>query len=229
MKRFLFLSIALSLMISACMPALSQPQENPTPISEADLQVTAAVISQQTLQALPTQTALPSETPVIVTPSVTATQPTVTETVNPVLLTLTATLLAGTPTLGTEAALTGTVVSPAETGTPIAGAVNPSATSGTAQPLLYGTLPPNLAYGTINLFNKSQADVYISLRCVTKEGYITILEYPVKKNFKISAPAGKYTYVAWVGGRQFDGSFTMNNDGFLTITFFKDRINVTKN
>ena len=33
---------------------------------------------------------------------------------------------------------------------------------------------------------------------------------------------------AWVGGRQFDGSFTMDNDGFITITFFKDRINIKK-
>lgn len=66
------------------------------------------------------------------------------------------------------------------------------------------------------------------MRCVTKDGYITILEYPVKKNFKASALAGKYTYIAWVGGRQFDGSFTMDNDGFITITFFKDRINIKK-
>lgn len=221
MKRLLFVLIVMSLMIGACMPALPQTQENPTPISEADLQGTAAVLSQQTLQAIPTSTALPTETPVVVTPSETPTQPTPTETVNPVLLTLTATLLAGTPTS------VGTASTAAGTGTPLA-AVNPSATSGTPQPLFYGTLPPNLPYGTIDLFNKSHVDVYISLRCVTKDGYITILEYPVKKNFKVSAPAGKYTYIAWVGGRQFDGSFTMDNDGFISITFFQDRINVKK-
>ena len=223
MKRILFLSIALSLMVGACLPALPQSQENPTPISETDLQATAAVLSQQTLQALPTDTSAPSETPVVVTPSLTATQPTPTETVNPVLLTLTATLLAGTPTLGTETAVTGTVQSATETVF-----ANASATQGTPLPLSYGTLPPNLPYGTIDLFNKSHVEVYISLRCVTKDGYVTILEYPVKQNFKVSAPAGRYTYIAWVGGRQFDGSFTMDNDGFVTITFFKERVNVKK-
>ena len=223
MKRILFLSIALSLMVGACLPALPQSQENPTPISETDLQATAAVLSQQTLQALPTDTSAPSETPVVVTPSLTATQPTPTETVNPVLLTLTATLLAGTPTLGTETAITGTVQSVTETDF-----ANASATQGTPLPLSYGTLPPNLPYGTIDLFNKSHVEVYISLRCVTKDGYVTILEYPVKQNFKVSAPAGRYTYIAWVGGRQFDGSFTMDDDGFVTITFFKERVNVKK-
>lgn len=223
MKRILFLSIALSLMVGACLPALPQSQENPTPISETDLQATAAVLSQQTLQALPTDTSAPSKTPVVVTPSLTATQPTPTETVNPVLLTLTATLLAGTPTLGTETAITGTVQSATETVL-----ANASATQGTPLPLSYGTLPPNLPYGTIDLFNKSHVEVYISLRCVTKDGYVTILEYPVKQNFKVSAPAGRYTYIAWVGGRQFDGSFTMDNDGFVTITFFKERVNVKK-
>ena len=223
MKRILFLSIALSLLVGACLPAVPASQENPTPISEADLQVTAAVLAEQTLQALPTDTSVPSKTPIVVTPSQTATQPTPTETVNPVLLTLTATLLAGTPTLGTETAITGTVQSVTESVV-----ANPSATLGTPQPLSYGTLPPNLPYGTINLFNKSHVDVYISLRCVTKDGSVTILEYPVKQNFKISAPAGKYTYIAWVGGRQFDGSFTMDDDGFFTITFFKERVNVKK-
>lgn len=223
MKRILFLSLALSLLVGGCLPAIPQTQENPAPVSEVDLQGTAAVLSQQTLQALPSDTSVPSETPVVVTPSQTATQPTPTETVNPVLLTLTATLLAGTPTFGTETAITGTVQSTTE-----AAAVNATATQGTPQPLSYGTLPPTLPYGTIDLFNKSHVEVYISLRCVTKDGYVTILEYPVKQNFKVSAPAGKYTYVAWVGGRQFDGSFTMDEDGFVTITFFKERVNVKK-
>jgi hypothetical protein len=223
MKKIFFVSIVLSLLVGACLPAVPTSQENPTPISEVDLQVTAAVLAQQTLQALPSDTAVPSNTPVVVTPSQTATQPTPTETVNPVLLTLTATLLAGTPTLGTETAITGTVQSATETVL-----ANASVTQGTPQPLSYGTLPPNLPYGTIDLFNKSHVDVYISLRCVTKDGSVTILEYPVKKNFKISAPAGKYTYIAWVGGRQFDGGFTMDNDGFVTITFFKERVNVKK-
>ncbi|NWF62886.1 MAG: hypothetical protein HXY38_01145 [Chloroflexi bacterium] len=232
MKRYTFVLVVTGLILSACMPALPQLGNTPTPYSEADLQATAAILSQQTLQALadsqPTASALPTETPVIVTPSQTPTQPTPTETGVPALLTLTATLLAGAPTAGTESALTGTLDASATSGTAAANSVNPSVTAGTPHPLFYGTLPPNLPYGTVEFFNKSHVDVYISLRCVTKDGYVTILEYPVKKNFRVSAPAGKYTYVAWVGGRQFDGSFSMDKDGYITITFFTNRINVKK-
>ncbi|MBI3168706.1 MAG: hypothetical protein HYZ22_09525 [Chloroflexi bacterium] len=228
MKRLLLVSAMLGMTLSACLPAFSQTQENSTPVSDADLQSTAAVFSQQTLQALPTATVLPSETPVIFTPSQTGTQPTVTETVNPVLLTLTATLLAGTATVGTQTSITGTPPTQDAAGAPSATNVAPTL-DGSPQPLFYGTQPPNLPSGTLSLFNKSHVEVYISLRCVTKDGYVSIIEYPVKKNFNTSAPAGKYTYVAWVGGRQFDGSFTLDKDGFITITFFKDRINVKKN
>lgn len=225
MKKTSLLLLLLGLGVSACLPASLPSQENPTPISELDLQGTAAILSQQTLQALPTTTPIPSQTAVIVTPSQTTPQASPTETGIPALLTLTATLLAGTPTGETVTATTGIVTS--STGTLVTS--NATSPAGTPQPLSYGTLPPNLPYGTINLFNKAHVDVYISLRCVTKEGYVTILEYPVKKTLKASAPAGSYTYIAWVGGRQFDGSFKMEKDGFITITFFKDRINVKKN
>lgn len=227
MKRLLFLFAMLGLVLSSCLPTSTETQVIPTPVSEADLQSTAAVLSQQTLQALPTATLFPSETPVVFTPSITATRPTATETVNPVLLTLTATLLAGTPTAQTQYAFTGTPQTQGPVGTPSTTNAAPTL-DGTAKPLSYGTLPPNLPAGTLSLFNKAQVDVYISLRCVTKEGYVTIIEYPVKKNFNVSAPAGKYTYIAWVGGRQFDGSFTLDKDGFITITFAKDRINIKK-
>lgn len=223
MKKSLFVFLILSLFLGACsaIPGLSQPESNaPTPISQEDLEATSAVFVQQTLDALPTNTIVPSETPVIVpptkTPTVTATLPTPTETGVPALLTLTATLSAASATPGTEV------------GNPVVGTIPATATI-EAQPLTHGTLPPNLPYGTINLFNKSHVDVYIALRCVTKEGYVTLLEYPVNKTYKVSAPAGKYTYVAWVGGRQFDGSFALENDGYMTITFFKERINIKKN
>ena len=224
MKKSLVAFLALSLLLSACsaIPGLGQPEASaPTPISQADLEATSAVFVQQTLQAMPSAISAPTETPVIAAPTqtatVTATQPIPTETGVPALLTLTATLnaITGTP------ATAGTVV-----GNPVAGTATATIE---AQPLTYGTLPPNLPYGTINLFNKSHVDVYISLRCVTKEGYVTYLEYPVKQNFDVSAPAGKYTYVAWVGGRQFDGSFALENDGYMTITFFKDKVNLKKN
>lgn len=232
MKKLLIVLVFSSLFLSACLPAFSQPQttaSTPTPILESDLQGTAAVLSQQTLQALPSPTLEPSETPVISTPTNTEIPVTATETQNPLLLTLTATL--GTGTVAPES-LTGTpgastiVGTLPFTGTPVN---NPLTQKTTPHPLFYGTLPPNLPYGTLNLFNKSHADAYISLRCVTKDGYVTILEYPVKRQVKTAAPAGNYTYVAWVGGRQFTGSFSLGKDEDLLITLFKDKITTRKN
>ncbi len=222
-KLILFFSVAV--LVIACLPAPAQSEDtNPSPIPDEILRETAAVLSQQTLQAaIPTDTALPSETPVIVTPTLTATQPTPTETINPVLLTLTATLLAGTPTAGTAIAGSESAASSTPSATTVA---STGPITGSPEPLFYGTLPPNLPYGTVELFNRSLVEVYISLRCVTKDGYVTIIEYPVKKQVTASAPAGKYTYVAWVGGQKFQGSFSLNKDGFITITFFNDKVNV---
>lgn len=223
MKKLLLIGVALGLTISACLPALPQSQNGSAPIAEEDLRLTAAVLSEQTLRALPTQSPPPSETPVILTGTFTATQPTPTETVNPVLLTLTATLLAGTPSIGTQSGMTGTAGSE----TSVSGD-QATAVAGSPQPGTSGTLPPFLPSGTVQFFNKADADVYISLRCVTKDGYVTILEYPVKKIFSVEAPAGSYTYVAWVGGRKFDGSFKMDKGSFVTITFYKNRVNIKK-
>lgn len=219
-KRILFV-VALGLFLSACFPVLPDSQSGPTPIPDEELRLTAAVISEQTLAALPISSPIPTETPVILSPDPTATQPTATETQNPILLTLTATLLVGSPTPGTPTTETAGSESPTPGAQSTAIPGNPSGG-------VVGTQAPFLPYGTIQLFNKSDADAYVSLRCVTKEGYVTLLEYPVNKNFSVQAPAGSYTYIAWVGGRQFDGSFKMDKGGFVTITFYKNRINVKK-
>lgn len=88
MKKMFLLMVVLLVVLSGCLPAQSQPETiNPTPISEADLQATAAVISQLTLNSLPTATIAPSETPVVMTATETLTQAAPTETPNPVLLT----------------------------------------------------------------------------------------------------------------------------------------------
>lgn len=228
MKKKLLIFVTLSFLFSACLPAVPQAT-NPTPISEADLQLTAAVLSQQTLQAIPSDTSVPTETPVIVTATNTEISATATETQNPALLTLTATLGTGTVTAEN---ITGTPGSGIIVGTlPFTG--TPSATLSSfststptidPQPLSHGTLPPNLPSSSISLVNRAKADAYISLRCVTKDGYVTILEYPVNGTMKVKAPIGKYTYVAWVGGRQFTGSFSLLQDNDLQITLFKDKI-----
>ncbi len=229
MKKIIVLVIVLSALLSACLPAAFQSQAaNPTPISEAALQATAAILSQQTLQALPTETAVPSNTPVLLTPTNTLVPSTPTETQNPILLTLTATLGTGTVTAGTEAAGDSVTTSNGTIQAPVISSVtpNPLTPSTTPHPQFYGTLPPDVPSGVIILTNKAEAEVYISLRCVTGNGNVTILEYPVKKYLDVEAPVGKYTYVAWVGGREFTGAFSLSNEKALKIEFFKNRITI---
>lgn len=229
MKGLFLVAATQALLLGACMPAFSQPQVYATPVSETDLQSTAAVLVQQTLQSQPTFTSVPSETPIVFTPSQTATKPTATETVNPIFLTLTSTLLAGTVTPGgTPTTITGTPPTEGPTQTSSATTIPPTL-DGTPKPLISRTQPANLPSGTISLFNKADVEVYISLRCITKGGNVTILEYPVRKNINVGAPAGSYTYIAWVGGRQFDGGFSLEQDGFITITFSANKVNVKKN
>lgn len=218
--------VVLVMMLSGCLPANLQPETiNPTPISEADLQATAAILAQQTLQSLPTATIAPSDTPVVMTVTETIVQNTPTETENPILLTLTATLGTGTVTANYESPVIGTLpftITPSATANPVFSATPTQ----TAEPQFYGTLPPKLPFGNIRLLNKAKADVYISLRCVTREGYVTILEYPVKSSVEAKAPAGKYTYVAWVGGRQFTGAFSLSIGQDMVINIFKDNIGI---
>ncbi len=238
MKRLFFLVTVLSVILSACLPANFLPQAT-APLPTENLEATAAVLSQQTLQALPTSTVEPSITPVVAPPTIadTPTQAeTPTETQNPILLTLTATLGTGTAPAGADASLTGT---PGTSAASVMGTLpfttTPSATpnpafsitpTGTAHRQYSGTMPPALPYGEITIINRSKADVYISLRCVTKDDLVTIIEYPVNKIVTAKAPAGQYTYVVWVGGRKIIGSFSLSKSEDLTINIFKDRVGI---
>lgn len=226
MKKFLFVAISLGLLLSACLPATAT-QSAPAPSVE-ELNATAAVLSQLTLQALPTQTVAPSNTPVVATATKTPTQGTPTETANPILLTLTATLGTGTVTLNTGTPGTPTIT---PTGTLPTPSVTPnpaySATpSETPHPQHYGTMPPNLPFGTITLINRSKKEVYISLQCTTNDGEVTILEYPVDSRVKAKAPAGHYFYVAWVGTKQMTGNFGLEVKQDLTIRIYADQIEI---
>jgi hypothetical protein len=220
MKKIFFLLAALCFTVSAC---TAQPQAAaPTPLSETDIQATVAIQVGQTLQSLPTPTLAPSNTPVMMTATSAPTQsmPTPTETQNPVLLTLTATLGTGTVTLtaGTAGAL------------PFTATANPAvsiAPTGTNHYQYYGTMPPNLPSGHIDMINMSKAEAYISLQCTTKDGYVTIIEYPVGGSWiSTSAVAGNYVYVASVGGQKITGSFRLGKLQDLTIIIYKDRIEI---
>ena len=234
MKKLFFLVTALCLILSACLPAPTQPQAtSPAP----NLVATADILSQQTLQALPTQTVALSITPVIATPapSDTPTQATTsTETQNPILLTLTATLGTGTAAISSETSLLGTPGAPTVTGTlPLtttpSNTPNPAFSitpTGTPHKQYSGTMPPDLPFGDITLINKAKAEVYISLRCVTKDNYVTIIEYPVKGTITTRAPLGQYTYVTWVGGRKIIGNFSLTSTKDLTIKIYRDRVEI---
>jgi len=228
MKKMLLLFAVLCLPLSACMPAILQTPTaapNPAPVSDVDIQATVAVSVQQTLESFPTPTMAPSDTPVVMTatstptPTVTQPTPTSTGTQNP-LTTLTATLGTGTVvvTMGTVGTLPFTSTpNPAFSATPTA----------TNHFQYYGTMPPNLPSGTVWLKNMSKADSYISLQCTTTDGYTTVIEYPVgRSTVRAGAPAGRYIYVAWVGGKKFSGSFKLTKLQELTITMYKDKIQI---
>ena len=222
MKKLFFLFAALCFTVSACTTPAT-PQVGPPPLSEADIQATVAFQVEQTLQSLPTPTLAPSNTPVVMTSTSAPTQvvSTPTETQNPILLTLTATLGTGT-VVGTAGTLPPTAT-PSLTPNP-AYSVTPTDTS---HYQYYGTMPPNLPFGIISMMNKSKAEAYISLQCTTPDKYVTIIEYPVDR-YKITtkAPAGKYIYVAWVGGRKIIGNFKLDKSQDLNLTIYKDRVEI---
>lgn len=121
--------------------------------------------------------------------------------------------------------LTTTVEAVTDTPTAVSfpSSVTPTPTNGI---LTYGTLPPAVPSAEVILRNKSEAEAYISLQNQAKNG--AILEYPVVKSISIRAPLGQYFYVAWVGGKKMTGSFELGRKETVTITMFKDRINIQK-
>ena len=225
MKKMLFLLTALCFTLSACIPAVLQPQAaSPAPASEIDIQATVAAQVEQTIQALPSPTLAPSNTPVVMTATSAPTQtlviPTSTATQTPTLQTVTATLGTGTVTLTVGAA--GTL--------PFTATSNPSVgvtPTGTSHYQYYGTMPPNLPSGKVVLSNMSKTDAYISLQCTTRDGYVTVIEYPVGgSRVSTSAPAGRYVYVAWIGGKKFSGNFKLDKSQEVIIRMYKDHVEI---
>jgi hypothetical protein len=88
-------------------------------------------------------------------------------------------------------------------------------------------MPPNLPFGNISMINKSKAEAYISLQCTTPDKYLTVIEYPVgRARISTNAPAGKYLYVAWVGGRKLTGNFRLDKLQDLNLTIYRDRVEI---
>jgi hypothetical protein len=90
----------------------------------------------------------------------------------------------------------------------------------------YGTLPPAVPSSQVTLINKANAEAYISLQVTMPNGEYSIIEYPVEGRVRIQAPVGSYLYVAWVGGRKLVGEFRLHNNDDLSITLFKDSVQI---
>ena len=220
MKRAAVLAVVTVFLLSACIPALPQLQQpNEAPV--VDVQATEAAMAEthaaETLNALPTPTLEPAtDTP----------EPTATETESPT------STEAATETLTPDPNVTVTETGVALTATATVTGTLPTATqliataTETLHPRFFGTQPPAIPYGKVGLVNKSKAEAYISLHCTTVDGYKTFIEYPVYGRMKVSAPAGKYTYVAWVGGREFLGAFHLGKGDEIEILIEKDKITV---
>jgi hypothetical protein len=216
MKKFAALALLCAFSLGSCQ-AISFPT-NTAP--NVDTQATVNAINQtaiaQTLAAQPSPTTVPpTVTPLLAEPSPTPTLVAVATNTDTPVPNLTTTPF--TPT----SVPTSTGVVATTTPTAVLGQATASPTLGIRT---YGTLPPlNRPYTQATLINKSKAEAYISLQIETDQGY-TIIEYPVKKFVRVKIPTGDYTYVVWVGGRQFVGFFHASDLHEPVITIFRDKI-----
>jgi len=228
MSRTVGLALAMALFLSACIPGLPLPRlttGNPSPDAQASEAALAATLAIETLNALPAASQPPAASPVLTATRTKASLPTPSLSTTP---TASATVSGAPATDTATATVTGAVATASlpPTGTPATGTpATPTATE-TLHPRFYGTQPPAIPYGKIVLLNRSKSEVYVSLRCTTLDGNITIIEYPVGGKMRISAPAGRYTYVAWVGGRKFEGRFNLAKNGEISMTFEKKKVKV---
>ena len=215
MKKILLVAISLSLALSGCMPAFLKQTVNSAPT--VDFAATSAALGGQTQQAQATPTIASTLTPTLIpTSTATRTPPPPSQTPSP-SPTLFSTVTTGTAVTPTN--VTGTPSTPSPVGT------KPTPTE-TLHPQFYGTQPPQVAFGKILMMNKSKAEAYISIKCLTTDNQVSIVEYPVGKWMVVRVPAGKCDYVAWVGGRPMSGSFRLDAGGQKTITLYKNRIKI---
>jgi len=221
MKKILILTLA-AVLASSC--SALQPGQNPAPNVDTQATIDAIVkrSAEQTLAAQPSPTTIPptdTASPVVAESSPTteapveATTETPSSTPVPNLTTTPATATSGT--IQADITATATLASGQPTLTPTLGI------------LKYGTLPPAVPSAKVTILNKSKAQAYISLQNRPPDDEVAILEYPVEKQVKVNAPLGYYLYVVWVGGRKIVGEFILHQSDNLTITIYKDKVEIT--
>jgi len=220
MKKILILTLV-AILASSC--SVLQPGQNPAPNVDTQATIDAIVqrSAEQTLAAQPSPTTVPptdTATPVVAEPSPT------TEVIEAITEEPSST---PAPNLTTTPA---TATSGPVDSNPTATATQPVSSGPTLTPTLgilkYGTLPPAVPSAKITLVNKSKTQAYISLQNRPPDDNIAILEYPVEKEVKVSAPLGYYLYVVWVGGRKIVGEFTLNKNDEITVTIYRDRVEI---
>lgn len=213
MKKILILTL-LAVLASSC----SVLQPVPDPASGLDTQATIDAIvrtsAAQTLAAQPSPTTVPTETATPVLASSPTTEVSTDGPSSTPLPNLTTT--PATATSGPEGPTSTLAVSTSG---------NPTLTP-TLGILKWGTLPPAVPSAKITLLNRSRTQAYISLQNRPPDRQVAILEYPVERQVNVNAPLGYYLYVVWVGGRKIVGEFTLHNNDELTITIYRDRVEI---
>ena len=91
-------------------------------------------------------------------------------------------------------------------------------------PLAYGQVSPGSPTVGVQLSNKANAQVYVSLQGTARDGTNVIREYPVSGTFSVTIPAGYYNYVAWVGGKEFSGAINLPGHSYHSITFHSNEV-----
>lgn len=86
------------------------------------------------------------------------------------------------------------------------------------------TLPPGTDYGLIHLENKSNRPADVTLYCTTEQGYQTIIDYSNIRSINIKGPLGNYSYLVYVNGVKFTGSFSFLANQKLTLTIYRDKV-----
>ena len=224
MKRLLVFTVLAALIASSCSILQTGQSSTPNIDTQATIDSIVKISAEETLAAQPSPTTVPptsTGTSVVavssLTPTVTATEAaanTPSSTPLPNLTTTPATATSG-PTQPNITA-TATLSSGSPTLTPTLGI------------LLYGTLPPAVPSAKVTIINRSRAQAYISLQNYPPDKEAAFLEYPVEKPVKVNAPLGYYVYVVWVGGRQIVGEFTLHKNDDLTITIYKDKVEISR-
>jgi len=222
MKKTGILGLIVALVLGGCvLPAIPTANTGSTPNAGPTVDVAGTVDSTLKTAVAQTLTAQPMVTPVPPT-----------DTPTPVLesfVPVTVVASTFTPTLVTDLATspaTATSVPAAATFTATLAASNPATSIPTLTIRLWGTLPPAVPSSDIVLINKSKTQAYISLQVTSPDGRYAVIEYPVVGRIEIKAPIGSYLYVAWVGGNKMVGNFKLHGNEELSITLYRDKIDV---